>query len=283
MRIETYQTLESMKGSVWLCENCEETFSEWKVRIDKLTGENVELKARIRDLEELPNIVQSLRFQVESLSKDLEFLLSGMSGSNTQVIEKRAAPPLRLSNRFEILNQVDQLTAPNEHDEAQGSIPNVATPPSASSATPAPPICMTQIQQEAKMPAKSTTPSNTTVTACSNSNTSIFPLANNSNHKPDGVDATPLSQASSSDPPSSKFFIRGVLKSTTLEAVKTRLTSYGIPQEQVNTLVQPASLIPSTVRKFLEISLTTPMANNLHEALKAERSLGWFISIFPQG
>ena len=80
---EIYQTLENMKGSVWLCESCEYTFSELKVGVEKLADENVELKARIRDLEELPSIVQSLCFQVESLSKDLEFLRSGTGSSNT--------------------------------------------------------------------------------------------------------------------------------------------------------------------------------------------------------
>ena len=120
--------LPSPLGSVApVCESCEDTFSELKVRVEKLVNENVELKARIRDLEKLPNMDQSLHFQVESLSKDIEFLQSETSSSNTQVIEKRATPHLRLSNRFEILNYVDQLTAPMEHDEAKGSIPNVAT------------------------------------------------------------------------------------------------------------------------------------------------------------
>ena len=69
--------------------------------------------------------------------------------------------------------------------------------------------------------------------------------------------------------------------STALETVQNKLTSYGIPPEQVNTLTLPASLIPSARRKYLELSLTTPMANKLHRALKTERSLGWFISMLP--
>ena len=249
---ETYQTLESIRGSVWLCESCEDTFGELKVRVDKFADENVQLKPRIRDLEELPSIVQSLQFKVESLSKDLEFLLNGTSSSSTQVIEKRATPPLRLSNRFEILNQVDQLTASEEHDHAMNGpiTPNLATAPSTSLATPTTLTCRTQVQHEAKMPAKPATPSscgNTTVTACPKSNTSTLPLAHNNCPKPDGADATTLNQASSSNLPSCKFFI---LKTTTLEIVQTRLTSHGIPLEQVNILAQPASLIPSTVRKF---------------------------------
>ena len=44
---DAYHILESMRGSVWLCECCEETFGEILVRVDKLAEENVELKNRM--------------------------------------------------------------------------------------------------------------------------------------------------------------------------------------------------------------------------------------------
>ena len=44
-----------------------------------------------------------------------------------------------------------------------------------------------------------------------------------------------------------------------MQAVKDKLASFGVSQEQLGTLQQPASLIPTVVRKFLSISLDVPM------------------------
>ena len=58
---DTYHILENMKGSIWLCECCEEAFGQIKLRVDKLAEENVELKARMRkELEALGDRVGEL-------------------------------------------------------------------------------------------------------------------------------------------------------------------------------------------------------------------------------
>ena len=55
-----YQLLESMKGSVWLCESCEEGFSDLQGKLDILSVENAELKSRLKEMEELTRMITPL-------------------------------------------------------------------------------------------------------------------------------------------------------------------------------------------------------------------------------
>ena len=307
---DTYHILENMKGSIWLCECCEEAFGQIKLRVDKLAEENVELKARMRkelealgdrvgelaeenaelkgmmkELEELPCVVQSLRSQVESLSKDLELLLNGTDNSNTKntkVCELNpAAPPLKLTNRFQILAQYDQPTI-TPITESDTPLPStyqtypVVTGMTAKTDTPSP-------KGDTSYPRAA---NKAYPTASPRPKTSPPPVASKiypSLERMDAAVSGPRQNQTNSHIPSApgKFFIRGVPMSTALETIQNKLISYGIPHDQVNTLTLPVSLISSAMRKYLEITLTTPMANKLHEALKTERSLGWFVSMLP--
>ena len=81
-----------------------------------------------------------------------------------------------------------------------------------------------------------------------------------------------------------KFYVRGVLKTTPIEAVRNKLESTGVTQAQLNSLNEPASIFPTSLRKFLEISLDVPTANRVDKELKSDRSLGWFLSVSaPRG
>ena len=247
---DAYHILESMRGSVWLCECCEETFGKILVRVDKLAeenvelknrmmkgleafgekvdklaGENADLKAKMKELEELPCIVQSLLSQVETLSEDLEFVLNETGSNNTKVVRmKPAAPTLKLSNRYEILAQFDQPTIT----------------PITESTTPLPPTC--QSHPVTGMTTKSDTPSHkgstspppvANPTAPPRPNTSTLPAASKIYPSLEGIDqavSEPRQNLTgSSNPPSCKFFIRGVPMSTALETVQNKLPLMGFP------------------------------------------------------
>lgn len=322
---DTFQVMESMRGSIWLCEGCEDAFGEIHLRVDRLAGENVELKAsitkglealgrkvenlakenaelkasgvradqlaeenaelkaKVKELEELPGVVQSLKSQVETIEKELEFVLNDAdSFSNTVVKTKSAAPTLKLTNRYEILAQFDQpaitpisespipLPPTYQHHSGVG-IPNESVTPSQKGST-SPPLVANLTNVNPPRPNTSSVP---TVSK-------IYPSLEET--VTSGAERKRILSDSGNFPPSSsfcKFFIRGVPMGTALETVQSKLASYGIPPEQVNTLTLPASLTPSARRKYLEVSLTTSMANKLHVALKTEESLGWFISMLP--
>ena len=326
---DTFEVMESMRGSIWLCEGCEDAFGEIHLRVDKLAEENVELKASItkglealgekveklakenaelkasgvradqlavenaelkakmKELEELPGVVQSLQSHVESIEKELEFVLNDADSCSTRVVKtKSAAPTLKLTNRYEILAQFDQPTiipiseSPTplpptyQHHSGEG-IPNKPVAPSQKGSTSPPRVANLTNVTNVNPPRPNTSSSIPTVSRIYPSLEEMVPSVD----EPRQI----LSDSGSLPPSSSfcKFFIRGIPMSTALETVQNKLASYGIPPEQVNTLTLPVSLTPSAKRKYLEVSLTTSMANKLHVALKTEEPLGWFISMLP--
>ena len=122
---EAYQMLESMKGSVWICEACDDNFEDLQKKLDILSSENDVLRARLKDLEELPRMVKSLHSQVESRAKDLDFMLNGTDGSDTPVMGRKLAPNISTSNSFAILGQHSQFTAhePVSPPAAEAALP----------------------------------------------------------------------------------------------------------------------------------------------------------------
>ena len=52
----------------------EEAFSDMKLKMDTLCRENVLLKARLDDLEQLPCLIKDLQSKIDSSSKDLDFI-----------------------------------------------------------------------------------------------------------------------------------------------------------------------------------------------------------------
>ena len=139
------ELLESTKGSLWLCDNCEEVFGHLQSRLDTLSSENTELRTMLKDLQDLPSVVKALQSQVESLSKDLAFVMHGATGNSTQIPNRVAAspaPPISLSNRFSSLSHDDHLVA------CQASVSKPATPPSTESATPS--VCTLQLATPSK-------------------------------------------------------------------------------------------------------------------------------------
>ena len=256
-----YQLLESMKGSVWLYKSCEEGFSDLQGKLDILSIENAELKSRLKEMEELTCMITPLKLQVESLSKDLHFLMSCDSSHAPAAMSKAIAPPIQLSNRFVTLSQLN---------------PKPATP-SAESANPSkagslPPLVCTRnsMHDVTNSPAASAKGAALAPPATCNN---LYPKLDSSESNRQGLPSQSGMHR--------RFFIRGVQKVTTMQAVKDKLASFGVSQEQLGTLQQPASLIPTVVRKFLSISLDVPMANRVDKALKAEKSLGWFIGLLP--
>ena len=100
---EAYQMLESMKGSVWLCEASDDNFGDLQKKLDSMSNENVVLRARLNDLKELPCMVKSLQSQVESIAKDLDLMLNGTDGSDTPAMGKKLAPVLTHSIGLQFL------------------------------------------------------------------------------------------------------------------------------------------------------------------------------------
>ena len=62
-------------------DNCEEVFGDLQSRLDALSSENTELRTMLKDLQDLPGVVKALQSQVESLSKDLSFVMHGTTGN----------------------------------------------------------------------------------------------------------------------------------------------------------------------------------------------------------
>ena len=257
--------LKCMKGSVWLCEGCEETFSDMQSRLDSLSNENVVLSTKLKELEGLPLVVRTLQSQIAFISNDLNFILNGNESESSKVDRNKAAPPpppINISNRFSSLSRDCKETGPIVTDHAR-PVPLQYIAPAGS---PLP-----------------DTPSATSLHATIGKSPSSPSKEGHPTKKSSNAHPTPdrMRHSSPNLPKHGRFYLRGVLKSTPTENVKAKLASFGLTAEQLNSLYQPASAFPVAARKFLVVSLDTATANKIDRALKANNSLGWFLSVSP--
>lgn len=103
IQVEAYEMLNCTKGSVWLCEECEETFGALQSRLDSLANENTVLSTWLKGLEGLSSMVKILQSQIESISKDLNFIQNGNGMDSNRTSRNKEAsqpPPISISNRF---------------------------------------------------------------------------------------------------------------------------------------------------------------------------------------
>ena len=71
LSIKAYTTLQSLSGSMWLCDTCQEELPNIPKKIATLTDENRALLLQLEELSDLPNIVKSMQIKLEALSEEL--------------------------------------------------------------------------------------------------------------------------------------------------------------------------------------------------------------------
>ena len=109
---DTFQVMESMRGSIWLCECCEDAFGEIHLRVDKLAEENVELKASIT------KGLEALGEKVEKLAKEnAELKAFGMRAD--QLAEENAELKAKVKELEELPGVVQSLQSQMEAIEKE--------------------------------------------------------------------------------------------------------------------------------------------------------------------
>ena len=216
--VDAYEMLKCMKGSVWLCEGCEETFSDMQSRLDSLSNENVVLSTKLKELEGLPLVVRTLQSQIAFISNDLNFILNGNGSESSKVDRNKAAPPpppINISNRFSSLSRDCKETGPIVTDHAR-PVPLQYIAPAGSPLpdTPSATSLHATIVKSPSSPSKEGHPTK---------------KSSNAHPTPDR-----MRHSSSNLPKHGRFYLRGVLKSTPTENVKAKLASFGLTAEQLN-------------------------------------------------
>lgn len=105
--VKAYSTLQSLNGSMWLCESCQEELPNIPKELAAFKEENKVLRLQLRELSDLPSIVKSMQLKLETLSEELDSIKRGNDGMVTvQRKRKRnhSSPlpgkSLGLNNRF---------------------------------------------------------------------------------------------------------------------------------------------------------------------------------------
>ena len=65
--VKAYTTLQSMKGSMWLCDTCQDEFPNIPAKIAALTDENIALRSQLNELISLPKHVESIQEKARSI------------------------------------------------------------------------------------------------------------------------------------------------------------------------------------------------------------------------
>lgn len=120
--VKAYTTLQSMKGSMWLCENCQNEFPNLPKKITTLADENSALALQLEELSYLPKVVKDMQRKMETLSEELDSI-KGRNGWAVQRKRNHSSPLpmtyLETTNRFAFLasnetpNLVDPPTPPS--------------------------------------------------------------------------------------------------------------------------------------------------------------------------
>ena len=119
---KAYSTLQSLKGSVWMCASCLESLPSIPREISALRAENSTLRAQLNELSRLPGIIKAMEQKLETLSHELETAKSEESGWTVVQGGKRSPPPppaacgsTPITNRFSPLALSMEEKVPNSH------------------------------------------------------------------------------------------------------------------------------------------------------------------------
>ena len=107
---KAYSTLQSLKGSVWLCVICQESFTRFPKEISALRSENSVLRTQLSELINLPSIVESKQQKLEALLQELEFVKGGKDQCLVERRRRRSSPlPMAAHNGIIITNRFTPL------------------------------------------------------------------------------------------------------------------------------------------------------------------------------
>lgn len=102
--VRAYTTLQTMRGSMWLCDTCQDEFPNMPKKIATLADEN---RALVLQLEELSDLVKSMQKKLEALSEELDST-KGSKGWAEQRKRKYSSPlsitHIENTNRFALLS-----------------------------------------------------------------------------------------------------------------------------------------------------------------------------------
>ena len=78
--VKAYTTLQSMKGSMWLCENCQNEFPKLPKKITTLADENSALALQLEELSYLPKVVKDMQRNWKHYRRSSILSKAGMAG-----------------------------------------------------------------------------------------------------------------------------------------------------------------------------------------------------------
>ena len=92
--VKAYSTLQSLNGSMWLCESCQEELPNIPKELAALKEENNALRLQLRELSDLPSIVKSMQLKLGTLSEELDSIKRGNDWRVTVQRKRNHSAPL---------------------------------------------------------------------------------------------------------------------------------------------------------------------------------------------
>ena len=89
---KAYSTLQTLKGSIWMCMTCQETLPSIPEEISIFKNEISTLRAQLSELSKLPSIVESVQQKLEALSQELESVKGGKKPLVSETKEEAQLP-----------------------------------------------------------------------------------------------------------------------------------------------------------------------------------------------
>ena len=116
---KAYSTMQAMKGSLWLCEACQVTFTTIPKEVVALREENSALRLQLAELSDLPSMIKSLQQKLETLSDRLERRedIRGWTGqrkrNHSSPLSVAAHSQIEITNRFAPLTTYPVSNSPH--------------------------------------------------------------------------------------------------------------------------------------------------------------------------